>query len=246
MLELFKKMLRDIRSNKVQFASVFLMALLGIMIYSGIEGVWLGMDKNSASFYERTDAVTDWVYGRELTEEELENITELDDVEQGTLSMQFDCSHVIGTGNGEKTCHLQVNTFQNSDMNRSHITDGSDFSDAGDHVCWLDQNYAAAHAISVGDRLTLRYTKHQREVTVAGTVISPEYVSYTGSKTTLNPNHELYGYCYINENTAEAFLGDDFEYNVCKLITDNAAERSSPTTAAITSVYRHLPPRSHS
>ena len=227
MLELFKKMLRDIRSNKVQFASVFLMALLGIMIYSGIEGVWLGMDKNSASFYERTDAVTDWVYGRELTEEELENITELDDVEQGTLSMQFDCSHVIGTGNGEKTCHLQVNTFQNSDMNRSHITDGSDFSDAGDHVCWLDQNYAAAHAISVGDRLTLRYTKHQREVTVAGTVISPEYVSYTGSKTTLNPNHELYGYCYINENTAEAFLGDDFEYNVCKLITDNAAERLS-------------------
>lgn len=223
MLNLIKKMIRDIKNNKVQFTSVFLMALLGIMIYSGIEGVWLGMDTSSEDFYNQTNAVTDWIYGINLTENDLDDITALDYVKQGTLSMQVDCSHVVGLGDDEKTYHLQVNTFQNTDMNQPHLTNGDELSVKGEAVCWLDDNYATAHNISVGDRLTLHYMNLECNVTVKGTVISAEYISYTGSKTTLSPNHELYGYCYINEETAEAFLGG-IEYNICKLITDQTSE----------------------
>lgn len=216
-------MLRDIRNNKVQFASVFLMALLGIMIYSGIEGVWLGMDENSAAFYERSDAVTDWVYGTDLTEDDLDDIRDLSYVKQASLSMQLDCSHVVGSGDDEKTYHLQLNTFPDTKMNRPHIVSGEDFTKDGDAACWLDSNYADEHHITVGDKLLLRYMGLEREVKVKGTIISAEYVSYTGSKTTLNPNHELYGYCYVNEETAEAFLGI-VQYNLCKLIANDGAD----------------------
>ena len=224
MLSLFKKMLRDIRNNSVQFASVFLMALLGIMIYAGIEGVWLGMDKNSAAFYDRSDAVTDWVFGSDLTEDHLKEMEDLDYVKQASLSMQIDCIHVVGTGEDEETYHLQVNTFPDTKMNRPHLTDGEGFCTDGDQLCWLDDNYANEHDLSVGDTVTLRYMGTEREFRIEGTIISAEYTSYTGSKTTMNPDHEMYGYCYINEDGANAFLGG-IRYNVCKLITEDGAEK---------------------
>lgn len=219
MLDLILKMLRDIKNNRIQFASVFFMALLGIMIYSGIEGVWLGMDKNCKQFYDESHAVTEWVYGRALTEDDLSEIKKLDYVDNGTLAMQFDCSHIVREGGSQKEYHLQVNTFKDTDINIPDVVNGSGISVLGNDVCWLDNNYAAEHNISVGDIVNLRYLAAEHKVKVEGTVISPEYVSYTGSQTTLNPDHKLYGYCYINEQTAKNF-GGGVKYNMIKLITD--------------------------
>jgi len=40
---LIKKMLRDMKNNKTQFASIFLMAFLAVFIYAGIGGEWVGL-----------------------------------------------------------------------------------------------------------------------------------------------------------------------------------------------------------
>lgn len=42
-----KKMLRDIKFNLSQFITIFLMVLIGVMAYSGINAYMSGMQKNS-------------------------------------------------------------------------------------------------------------------------------------------------------------------------------------------------------
>lgn len=235
-MNLIKKMLRDIRNNKVQFASVFFMSLLGIMIYSGIEGVWLGMSSNSSAFYDDTYAVNSWVYGAELQKEDLNSLKKIDGVEDGILSMQFDCAQVE---DGENKYQLQVNTFSDNKINDSFIAEGHTLSNIDEDACWLDDNYAKAHNIKIGDKITLKYLTMEYDFTVEGTIISPEYVSYTGSKTTLNPDHNMYGYCYINEKGAKAFVGG-ISYNVAKLITKSRIQVTESDGNNINSLFKDV------
>jgi len=44
---LIRKMFRDIRKNLSQFITIFLMIMIGVMAYSGIEAYMGGMQKNS-------------------------------------------------------------------------------------------------------------------------------------------------------------------------------------------------------
>ena len=47
-----KKMFRDILQNKSQFITIFLMVLIGIMVYVGIESYMNGMTKTAEVFYK--------------------------------------------------------------------------------------------------------------------------------------------------------------------------------------------------
>ena len=46
-----RKMFRDIRKNLSQYITIFLMVMIGIMAYSGIEAYMDGMKKTSDKFY---------------------------------------------------------------------------------------------------------------------------------------------------------------------------------------------------
>ncbi len=59
---LFKKMLRDIRKHKTQFISIFLMAFLGVFVFSGVGGESVGLEVNVNDFYNDTNLADGWIY----------------------------------------------------------------------------------------------------------------------------------------------------------------------------------------
>ena len=54
-MSLSKKMLRDIKINKTQFISIFLMAFLGIFAFCGVCGEYYGLEQTSSDFYGETN-----------------------------------------------------------------------------------------------------------------------------------------------------------------------------------------------
>lgn len=46
-----RKMFRDIRFNKSQFITIFLMVFLGVFVYSGVRSYMDGMTKTADIFY---------------------------------------------------------------------------------------------------------------------------------------------------------------------------------------------------
>lgn len=60
---LFLKMLRDMRLNKAQFISIFLMTILGVFIYSGVSSEWNGLQNIADDFYQETNLADAWIYG---------------------------------------------------------------------------------------------------------------------------------------------------------------------------------------
>lgn len=56
------KMLRDIKKYWMQFISVFFMALISIMIFSGMASVWNGASISAKNYSNRTNLADQWVY----------------------------------------------------------------------------------------------------------------------------------------------------------------------------------------
>ena len=78
---LFKKMLRDFKDHKIQFISIFLMALIGVYGFTGISGEVAGLVDVSSHYYEDTNLADGWVYGENLDNEtfsDIRNILSID------------------------------------------------------------------------------------------------------------------------------------------------------------------------
>ena len=71
---LFRKMLRSVRQFKLQFASVLLLAMLSVMIFSGLEGVYNGIQTNFDKFAEETSLADEWVFASYFTPDDIAKI----------------------------------------------------------------------------------------------------------------------------------------------------------------------------
>ena len=84
---LFVKLRRDISRMWVQFFAVFMMSVLAITIYSGMEGVWYGLRCETNDYYTQTKLADAWVNGSMITDDMVKDVRALDDVKKVTRSM---------------------------------------------------------------------------------------------------------------------------------------------------------------
>ena len=77
---LIRKMLRDIKNNLSQFIAIFLMVMIGVMAYSGIEAYMDGMTKTADTFYTENNLQDLNVIGANFSNDDLNKIKNLDNV----------------------------------------------------------------------------------------------------------------------------------------------------------------------
>jgi putative ABC transport system permease protein len=60
---LFKKMLRDIKENKMQFIAIFLMSFITLLAFAGIGSEVQGLQDNLNNYYEETNMADAYALG---------------------------------------------------------------------------------------------------------------------------------------------------------------------------------------
>ena len=75
-----KKMIRDILQNKSQFLTIFLMTLIGVMVYVGIESYMGGMTSTIDKFYTENNLQDINAIGLNFTKDDLNKIKQMDNV----------------------------------------------------------------------------------------------------------------------------------------------------------------------
>ncbi len=213
---LFVKMRRDLLQMWTQFLSVFLMALIGVAIYVGMEGTWFGLKTAVNDYYKNTDLASAWVYGMNITEADADEIKKLDCVTDVSLSMSVNV-----TMKADDEPSIKLIATDNNSISKPVTIDGEEF-DADSDGIWVDKDFADKRDIKVNDTITLSYGKANKDFNVKGIILSPEYVYYTGSATTFMPDHNKYGYAMIGTSNAEKFLGKIINNEVKIMLSDNA------------------------
>ena len=202
------KTYRDISQNWIQFLAVFLMALLSLSIYSGMEGVWHGLDRVSLKYYSDTNIADYWVYASDITIDNFKAIKETDEVTEADLSMAVSVTY-SNSDNDNSRYFLKMRTLSDdTSVSKFILQDGYEFTSELENGIWLDSSFAEAHDIKVGDEVHISFMGELNKIfIVQGLVLSSEYIYYTGSTTEIVPNHVLYGYSFVSEKSAKEFFG---------------------------------------
>ena len=186
-----RKMFRDICKNLSQFITIFLMIMIGIMAYSGIEAYMDGMKKTANKFYSENNLQDLNVLGY-LNHDDLNNIKKIDNVSNAELKLS-----VSATTDNDKI--LLLNFIESNDISKFYVVDGTSF-DSNKSGVWLDNFYCEENDINVGDTILVKYESMELHEKVLGKINVPDHLYDTRDESELYPDRKEFGFAYMSTN----------------------------------------------
>ena len=212
---LAKKMLRDISKHKAQFISIFLMAFLGVFVFSGVGGESVGLEVNVNQFYEDTNLADGWIYSPDINDLFLYQVDCLGATTQ--MEQQYVVDSVADFKNDpDVTLHF----VENNTISKFYLLEGEKLDINDSEGVWLDKSFADAKGLKVGDNISFEFEGYEIEKKIKGLGYSPEYV-YHASTSSVIPDFNKIGFAYMSY---KAFPEDNITYNVLNVKFDGTAE----------------------
>ena len=193
MNKLTKKLFRDMKKNKMQFITIFLMVFLGVFVYAGIHAYMDGMQKSSDDYYEKYNLQDIWVSGVNFNDDDLNKIKSISNVKDAERKL------TINTLWKEKEIDLQTNFIESNNISKFYIIDGEGFNKNKSGI-WVDYYLAKSVNLKVGDEITLKYQNNEFKEKVLGLIENPDHVYATKDETEIFPDHSKFGYVYLSIN----------------------------------------------
>ena len=200
-MSLSKKMLRDMKINKMQFIAIFLMAFLGIFAYTGIYAEYYGLVQTSDEFYTDTNIADAWIYNTDFDDVAMEKINDFTSQadRQGIIQSQADL---------ENKPDVTLHFIENGTISKFFTTDGEDFNPNDDSGVWLDARFADARDLKVGDEISFEFDNETITKQIKGLGYSPEYI-YEVSPSSSTPDFHEMGFAYLSDDA----YPEDLKYN---------------------------------
>ena len=188
---LFRKMLRDIKLNKTQFISIFLMSILGVFIYAGIGSEWYGLQTTVNNYYKETNFANIWIYSRGFTLKDTDKVSKV----KGVTGVQRRLT-IDSIADFENKPVLTLHFIEENKISKCRLVDGEEFSPNKDGI-WLDSRFAKAKGLAVGDSISVSANGMTIKKKILGTVLNPENVYSTGNNDII-PNHANFSFAYLS------------------------------------------------
>ena len=201
---LFKKMLRDLKNNKSQFITIFLMVFLAVFAFSGIHAYMDGMKIGSEEYYEKQNLQDLWVTKENFSEDDLEKVKNLDNVINAERLLRIKANVVNpedytnkNTGKKLDEFIIECNFIETNEINQLYVLNGEKF-DVNKSGLWFDKYLADNLGIKVGDEIELSYEGLTLKEKIVGLVEAPDHVYFMKDETAIFPTHTDYGFAYLS------------------------------------------------
>ena len=201
-MSLSKKMLRDIKINKTQFISIFLMAFLGIFAFCGVCSEYYGLEQTSSDFYTDTNLADGWIYNTTITDDAIDEINNFTTNSEKQLVVQ-------SVANFSNDPDITLHFVEDNEISKFYVSQGQEFNLSDESGVWLDKRFADAQNLSVRDNISFKFNGIEIEKEIKGIGYSPEYV-YEASPTSIIPDFKDMGFAYMSYKA----FPSDIKYNV--------------------------------
>ena len=186
-----RKMFRDIKNNLSQFITIFLMIMIGIMAYAGIEAYIDGMKKTADKFYSENNLFDLNVMGK-LNHNDLDKIKGINNVKDAELKLA-----ISALTDNDKT--LLLNFIESNNISKFYVLDGEKFAKNKSGI-WLDNFYAKENNIKVGDVILVKYKSMVLHEKVLGLINVPDHLYDVRDESELYPDRKEFGFAYMSVN----------------------------------------------
>jgi len=208
-----RKMFRDIKNNLSQFITIFLMVLIGVMAYTGIEAYMDGMKVTRDKYYSENNIQDLNLMGTNLTKEDLAQVKSIDNIKDAELKL-----NVTGITDNDKT--LLINFIESNNISKFYVFEGIPF-DKDKSGVWIDNFYAHENDINVGDTILVKYENLSLHEKVLGIVNIPDHLYDVRNESELNPDRKEFGIAYLSVNEiSENYIKEKYLERNLEIPTD--------------------------
>ena len=201
---LLRKMWRDFLQGKIQFLSIFIMSMLGILVFTGLDSECSGMRVYEGRFYESRRLADLWAQGIAFRESDIAKAEFIPNIKKAELRLKLD-----GKAELSKETDLSMLFLDGNELSKLYIVKGQPYVKGADGV-WLDVNFLEKQRLSIGDKLTMKVNGLSFVQEIKGSVYHPEYVYFLPDAAAMMPDYGAYGAAFMDIG---AFPFKDFSYN---------------------------------
>ena len=203
MNKLNKKIIRDIKQNKMQFFNIFIMVFLGVFVFAGIHSYMDGMQESANKYYESNNLQDIWITGENFSKDDLEKVKNIQNVNQAervlTISTELE---------NKDNVTLETNFIESNDISKMYIVEGENFEKNKKGV-WIDSYLAKNLNLKVGDEISFKYKDYKITEKIQGLVTTPDHVYFVKDDTAIFPTHKDYGFVYLSIKLVASVLLPD-------------------------------------
>ncbi|MYY39005.1 ABC transporter permease [Ligilactobacillus salivarius] len=203
-----RKLFRDIKHNWAQFMSVFLMAMLSIIVFVGLQGAWHGLQVSLNNYLNQNQLPNYWIQSQYITNNDKNKLLATQGIKKVATGTRLQVT--------QNDHHLIIESYQKP-ITSWHQIKGAKYNSQSSNGIWLNKEYAKANSIKVGDTLPVTYNSNKVNLKVKGIIQSPNHIYFTGTQDFIAPNYSNYGYAYVSPNTLYGKLGYQEQQNIVEI-----------------------------
>ncbi|MGK9250299.1 ABC transporter permease [Paenibacillus humicus] len=188
-MNLFKKLLRDIKQSIGQFLAFVLVIAIGAFFYTGLVALSDHLSAYTKEYFHAHNLSDLNVYYDHISKQDMSELGEIEGVKKVEGRYSFDAAQIFGTT--KATLKIHSIPASNS-INTPTMIEGSIPSSKNQIL--LDSHYAREHQFRVGDQLQVSVDDEEMAFTISGLGENVEY-----AKKNETQDHKTAGFAYVAE-----------------------------------------------
>ncbi len=222
---LFRKVLRDLKQNAVQFLAIFVMTFFALFVVGGFDGDSTGERYSIDEYFADTNFkdldIRGDIFNASVISmlENMEGVKSVNGIRHGT-----------GKVNPNGTDYLAVISYiDKNDVSSMLISEGEEFIPGAEGV-WVEEQFAKPLGIHVGDVINIQTENVNFKETVRGIGYCPEYLYYVPNDTYPEPVYGEHAFLIMDISQAP---GEVYFDQMIVDLTDVKGQSESLTDADI-------------
>ena len=193
-----RKLYRDMSRAAMQFLSIIALCALGTFAFSALDGTARMTRTTLNTYFEENNIADFWItLPGGVDRAALDKAAAV----PGVTGVRARASADMETGFGDDV-NLSVTAYDGEmDINIPLLREGALLDPADERGCLVEERFAIAHELGVGDRVRVKLYGQEYTFLVRGIAVSPEYIVVSGG-IVADPN--AYGYILINARAIPA------------------------------------------
>lgn len=204
---LLKKSIQDMKKNRSQFLSIFIMAVLAIGMSVGLDTIWTTVNVHSQSFYKATNLSDFWISASNVSDLDLWRVQNIAGVYKA--EKRFSINNATAEIDGKPSLQVYAVPSGNT-LDIAEVMTGKKVSKRG---VILDRSFAEANHLSAGDSLTVKINNHKIKVMIEALALSSENIYAIKDSASMMPNPKNYGFIVMDEDRIASAYGGVKPYN---------------------------------
>lgn len=200
---LIRKMIRDMLENKLAYVACIVVMAMGLMTYSSMSIVMENLLNAKESFYNDYHMADAFAQVQSYPKNQLDEFEKVEGIESVYGVIKQDVRVMME--DETQSVYLRVNSYdvnKPEKLNDVYLSEGYALTE-DDFLIWIGQKFFEANGLQIDDKLDLIINGKVYTFTVAGVVLSPEYVYATRNQADFYPDPKTFDIAYVSEDLLE-------------------------------------------